>query len=1211
MRSASGRDRRRHRLVLLALGLGLSSHLPAQTRPVQQPATDSTQPPSAPEPPPTPPQTGATPETDPPQQIGASQPTAPALTSPGGVVRGTVKAGATPLPGVSITATNSLTGRRFSTVTDVNGLFRMDIPANGRYVLRTDLAAFAPSTEEVLLSPSGPSRPDQAITFALQLSSRIASQQQQQQQQQSTQAAIAQVLGGRGARGGGSGLQDLALQAANAAGVSDATTGSLNQGAQLPSLAGLGGADAAAADSVAVSGASGQTNGLANLSEDEIRERVGDALRQARQQGGSPSDLAGAVMNSLGGFLGPGGGGGGRGGGGFGGGPGGGGRGGGGGGRGGGFRNFDPTKLHGNLFYQAGNGIFDATTYSLTGAPVVRPAYSNNRYGLSLAGSPYLPGLTKPSTRNFVFINLTGQRNLSPENLYATVPTAAERTGDLSGLTQTVSGTPTRTPIYDPTTRQPFSNNVIPQARLSPQALAVLNLYPAPNLATGTSRFNYQTITTAGNNALQLNTRFVRNLGASGGTGGPLAVLTGGRNGSAALRQNINAAFSYSHNAQDLRNVFLPLGGASLSDGYNVSAGYTVGKGHLTENATVAWNRSSALSRNYFTDTANNPAAAAGIAIPSQGALGANSAFYNGLPNLAITNFTSINLTVPRSSINQTISFSDFAVYSHGKHNVRVGTDFRRIHADSLGGNNPLGTFSFSGYNTQDPAHGTSANQAPTGAGFADFLLGLPQQTTIQAGLGKIYLRANAFDLYANDDFRMRRDLTFNFGLRYERFSPYSEKNNRLVNLDHNADFTQVATVLPGATGPFSGAFPHTLVNPDNTLISPRLGVAWRPAFLHSTVVRGGFGINYNTSQFATFAQSLAFQQPFAVTETNVLSSSDPDATGCTNTTLTLASGFGCSGKRIQNNYAVNKNYRLGRVEVFNLDLQRSLPLGVVLNVGYNGSVGGNLDILRAPNHNVSMVTSPDAQAFRFEDSVAFSRFNALVINARKRLQKGVSLQATYTFSHSIDNSSSIAGQSTTTTVQNDSRLDLEEGNSTFDQRHRLTGNWVLELPFGPNRAFLNQGGRLSRFADGFSLSGDFTFASGLPFTPQYTNSAAQLAGGGLFTLRPNRDFSQPIAGSGSALSWFNPAAFTAADTYGTASRNSIQGPGIVGIDSSLSRTFSFTDTRSLEARVTATNVFNTVQYSGIDTTLNSATFGQVTSTAAQRRILFVARYRF
>ncbi len=1170
----------------------------------QQPATTSA--PSTPSA--TPAATSGDSTPTPPAGAGQALPTgAGTLPAAGGVIRGRVMASTVPLPGVSVTAANSLTGKRYTTTTDVTGAFAMKIPANGRYVLRTELAAFAGQTAEVLVNAAGENggKSEQTVNLGMELASHVAAAQQ------ATQAAsISRALGG------GGGLQALSLAASGSGSAADASAGGAVQGAQLPSLAGVGGADNSA-DSVAIAGQAGQTNGLANLSEDEIRDRVQDALRQARQNGGAPGDLAGAVMGVLGGFMGPGGGGG------FGGGRG--GFGSGGGGRGG-FRNFNPTKPHGQIFYQGGNGAFDATAYSLTGAPVVKPAYSNNRFGVSFAGSPFVPGLVKASTKQFLFFNLTGQRNITPENLYATVPNAAERAGDFSALTQTVNGVATQTPIYDPMTGLPFANNIIPQARIAPQASAVLNFYPPPNLTTGTRRFNYQTITTAGNNATQASLRFVRNLGAAGGTGGfgPFGGGGGGGRGgqasSTALRQNINVGGSYAHSASDLRNVFLPLGGASVSDGYNLSLGYTIGRGRLTNNATLNWNRSHATTRNYFTDSGDNPAAAAGIALPSQGALGPKSAFYNGLPNLSITNFTSINLTVPRDSISQTISFSDFVSWSHKKHNLRFGGDLRRVHADSLGGNNPLGTFSFSSYATQSPddraalAAGTTA-QSTSGAGFADFLLGLPQQTTIQAGLNKTYLRANVYDAYATDDFRVLPSLTLNGGLRYEYFSPYVEKNNRLVNLDHNADFTVVTPVLPDAIGPYHGAFPRSLVNPDRVLFSPRLGMAWRPKFLKQTVLRTGYGINHNTGQFATFAQSLAYQPPFAVTETNVVETAN-NQTGCTTTTpttaanLTLANGFGCSTLAVENNYSVNRNYRLGRVQVYNLDLQRSLPLGVVVDVGYNGSYGGNLDIVRAPNHTANAVTTSDAQAFRYEDSVAYSRFNALVINARKRLQKGVSLQATYTYGHSIDNASSIGG-STTTIAQNDQRLDLEEGNSSFDQRQRLTGNWVLELPFGPNRAYFNQGGKLSKILDGFSLSGDFTFATGMYFTPQYVSSTAELAGGGLFTLRPNRDFAQPIAGSGHVLSWFNPAAFTAPIGYGTASRNSLRGPGTVATDASLSRTVSLGDTRSFEARVTANNVFNTVQYSGIDTTLNSATFGQVTSTAAQRTLLFVARYRF
>jgi hypothetical protein len=232
-------------------------------------------------------------------------------------------------------------------------------------------------------------------------------------------------------------------------------------------------------------------------------------------------------------------------------------------------------------------------------------------------------------------------------------------------------------------------------------------------------------------------------------------------------------------------------------------------------------------------------------------------------------------------------------------------------------------------------------------------------------------------------------------------------------------------------------------------------------------------------------------------------------------------------------------------------------------------------------------------------------------VNVRKGLQKGVSLQATYHYGHSIDNASSIGGGSATV-AQNDQDLNAEEGNSAFDVRHQLTGNWVLELPFGPNRALLSKGGFWSKALDGFSLSGDFTFSSGTYYTPHYVATVAETATGSNNSLRPDRVFSQPIAGEGTILDWFNPAAFvTPANGFGTASRGSIEGPGIVVADASLSRTVAFGDTRSFEARVTATNVFNTVQYSGIDTTLNSQTFGQVTSAAAMRRLTVIARYRF
>jgi hypothetical protein len=1167
---------------------------------------------------------------------GAVQPSAAQVTAAagqGGTIQGRViagtagKAGGVPLPGVAITAINSLTGKKYATTTDIDGRYAMAIPRNGRYVVRAELAGFAGTTQEVVLSGVEAQAANQGITivaratdFGMQLASR---------------AAVAEARQAQGAGAGlGSGVQGLSLSAGEDA--ADATTGARNTGAALPTLSGLGDETA---DSVTVNGESGATNGLANFSEDEIRQRVQDAVAQARASGMIPQggDPTNAIVGALGGMMGGGGGFGGGGGGGRGGR---GGRGGGGGGGGfgsGGFRNFNPSQPHGSIFYQVTNGALNSAPWSPDLQPQTKPSSYSNKYGVTFAESPYIPGLTKPNPKQFVFLNLTGQKNLNaflggPER----VPTALEREGNFSESTQVVNGVTTPVTIYDPLTGQAVYDNNLAYAAtpISAQALALLQYYPAPNLPTNAQGYNYETITNAGNNVVALNTRYVRTLG--GNSGSPFGMFGGGgggrRGGGASnlppsLQQNINIGYNYSHSASDLRNIFLPLGGTSESDGNALSAGYTVSYGRLSNHATLTWNRLSSKTQNYFTNTANDPTVTAGLTIPNRSGGFSNPNFYNGLPALNISNFAGVTNTTPSQLINQTISFSDFVAYRHKKHNLRLGLDIRRVHADSIGGNDPLGQFTFTGYATESPSDKAAGTAATSGSGFADFLLGLPQSTAIQAGLYKIYLRENVYDGYVTDDFRVASNITLNYGVRYEYFAPYTEKNNRLVNLDHNADFTEVDPVEPGQTGQFEGKFPSSLVNPDRTMYAPRFGLAWRPKstskWMEQTVVRAGYGINYNTGQFATMAKSLSFQPPFAVTQTNdiaVASAGNPNpaSTGCVTTTptseanMTLANGFNCStAETIQNDYSVDKNYRLGMVQAFNVNIQRTFPMGIVFNIGYTGAKGSDLDVVGSPNSTPDGVTTPGVAPFSYETSVAGSHANSLVVSVQKRQQKGIALGITYTYGHAIDNASSIGGASATS-VQNFQRLDLEEGNSAFDIRQSATGNWLLQLPFGPNRAYFNKGGFWSHALDDFSLSGTFTFSTGEYFTPSYSGSQAEAASGNLFTLRPDRVVGQPLKGAGTIDDFFNKAAFAApAGEYGTASRNSIEGPGTVLVSASLSRTLEFGGTRSLEARVTASNVFNTVQYNGINTTENSANFGEVTGAAMMRTVLVQARYRF
>ena len=1153
-----------------------------------------------------------------------SAPAAPAAqvaaTPAGGTIKGTVKAGAVPLPGVAVTATNTLTGKKYITTTDENGIFSMAIPRNGRYVVKAELAAFAAETKEVLinaLSENG-GKPEQVAEIVMQLASRAAAQQQAAA---TTSAASAVTRG----------LQSLNLAGGDGE-ATDASTGggTGGGGAQLPSLAGLGG-DGAATDSVAVSGQVGQTNGLANLSEDDVRQRVEDALAQARSQGGANGDIANALQGALGALMG----GGGFGGGGFGGVmimAGGGGPGGGRGGGGfGGFRGFNPATPHGAFAYTGANGALNATQFSPTGIAIPKPASSRNSFTGSLTGSPYIPGLTKPNPKQFAFINFQWARNTLPNNTYAVVPTAAQRLGDLSK-----AGT-----VYDPSTGQPYGavnclpalyainaapTACIPQAQIKPAAQALLAYYPLPNVtATGTQQ-NYQTTTTAATHSSQASMRYNRSFGSAPVRSGGRGAAGGGGARPAqqnahtppVLRQSIAESFSYQHSANSTQNFSPLLGGKGETEGYSLSSAYTVGYGRLNSTAAVSWNRSRSTGSNYFTNTLVNPAVAAGIFVADPTIYG--NSFYYGVPSVGLTQYSGLNNWTPSDRVNQTISFSDFVSYRFKKHNVRVGFDVRRIHADTIGDTPVLGSFTFSGYATQNPAAQAcvpsstqTCNFAPSGSAIADLLIGQPQQTSVQAGLKKIYLRANVLDWYVQDDFRVLPNVTLNLGLRWEYFSPYVEKYNRLTNLNHNGDFATISEVCATAATGCTVGSPRSLVNPDRTMYSPRIGIAWQPKskYTKQTVVRGGYGINYNTGQYAAFAQSLAFQQPFAVTQTNTLTTAASPTT-CTLANLTLAHGFGCSTQVTQSNYAVNPFYRLGLVQVWNLDIQRTLPQGIVLNIGYNGGTGGNLDIVRAPNRTASGVLNPASGQFKYEDSLGFSRVNALAVNARKRLQKGISLQATYTWAHSIDNASSIGG-SGNSIAQDDRNLAAEESNSSFDVRHKVNGNWIFELPFGPNRAMLNKGGVWAKILDGYSVSGDFTFATGTYATPVYSGTTAEIASGAGTSLRPNRVAGQTIGGTKTLRNWFNTASFSApaAGTYGNASRNSIRLPGTVVVDGSLSRTVPLGDTRSFEGRVTASNVLNIVQYSGVSTTINSPTFGQVLSAAAMRQLTFIARFRF
>ena len=221
----------------------------------------------------------------------------------------------------------------------------------------------------------------------------------------------------------------------------------------------------------------------------------------------------------------------------------------------------------------------------------------------------------------------------------------------------------------------------------------------------------------------------------------------------------------------------------------------------------------------------------------------------------------------------------------------------------------------------------------------------------------------------------------------------------------------------------------------------------------------------------------------------------------------------------------------------------------------------------------------------------------------------------------SIDDASSI-GLGGAIVAQDPLDISANRSVSSFNQKHKFTGSWNYDLPFGENHRMASKGA-ISHVLSGWQLSGSATVGSGFYFTPNVRGGGVDIARGVSGSQRANYVAGQPISLSDpTSLEWFNTAAFCsiltsptctnpAGSAYGDAGRFSIEGPGQFTLNMAASKSIQIRETRALELRIQANNVFNIVQFSGINTTVNSLAFGEVTSAAAMRRITMVARFRF
>jgi len=859
----------------------------------------------------------------------------------------------------------------------------------------------------------------------------------------------------------------------------------------------------------------------------------------------------------------------------------GGGRGGPGGGRGGansfgnGRRNARP-RYNANVGITLGNSALDARPFSLAGIDTPKPATANIRGTASGGGPLKIPHLISGEHTTF-FLNyaLTRARNGSTQS--GLVPTLAERGGDFSSVIENRTGTPVT--VFDPSTGNPFPNNVIPTNRISQQALGLLNYYPQPNVF-GNSLYNYQTSLVNVTNQDNVNGRISETVNA---------------------KNQISGGIGYQRADGQTQSIF-GFNGNNHQSAVNANVSYTY---HITTRLinTLGIN----FSRNTQTIT---PFFANKINVSGQLGITGNDQDPNfwGPPSLQFGNSSFFTLSDGNKNLNrqQTSALSENVLWTHGVHNFHFGGDFRRIQSNPISQSNPRGVFQFNGTYTAGPTG--------VGSDFADFLLGVPDTSSIAFGNADKYFRNSWIDAYATDDWRISTKLSLNLGLRWEYQLPITELYGRLVNLAVTQNYTSYSTVcgaaVNGCTPGNAIGLPNSLVRTNPREFQPRLGFAWRPLPKHSTTVRGGYGVYYNTSVYQQIAQQMSQQSPLSTTLSDTI----------TRGPLTLVNGFPSQVVKPISNFAVDPNFTLGYLHYWQLSVQQNLMSSFVSTFTYAGNKGTHQVQQFVPNSAPSGVTypcvndllNPCPNNLIYETSGGNTNLQMGSAQLQRRFRSGISGNAIYTFAKAIDDASAGGGGrgggggGGSVIAQNWLDLDAERANSSLVRRHSLNLSAQYSSGMGARGGALIKGFKGTLLKD-WTLNTNINISSGAWLTPTIVSKTL---GGSSITGPLRADLTgAPVYIDGV----LNPLAFAtpAPGTYGNAGRNTLTGPMTFGLNGSASRTFRLGERRNVDIRFEARNALNHVNFSSYNTVVGGSQFGALQGPNAMRSITANLRFRF
>jgi len=842
------------------------------------------------------------------------------------------------------------------------------------------------------------------------------------------------------------------------------------------------------------------------------------------------------------------------------------------------------NRFHGTVFEFLRNDMFDANSgYNFTGStPLRKGEYRQNQFGGSVGGP-----IRKDKTFFFGdYENLRIIQGVAFTGLQ--VPTAAQKTGDFSALLSL----PTPITIKDPLTNAPFTGNIIPSGRINQTIKNLLALFPNPT-GSAIAAPNYQNNV----NRTQFQTTFDVRVDHQ-----------------ITANDQIFGRYSYNDVATFTPNAFPAVGGILGGGCYCATGnGFTINP--TGSFSGPAKQRSQNMQVNYAHTFTPNLVFNARLgylryalqSLPDNALMAPNAATTMGIPNADIPgNKYAVGLPlmvlypyaslgdqefVPELVYDDTYQQNDDIHYTKGSHTISAGFAFIRRFVYLNQSSQPKG---FWAYNSTAPSGYTTG----TGDTFAAFLLDLSQTFSRNIQLVTFGSLSDELGAYAQDDWRVSKDLTLNLGVRWDIFMPFSERHNYMSQWSTATN----TLLLPGIT---PGVNDRGNINIDYRDFAPRVGFAYTLG--PGLVLRGGYGMSYfeGLTSTAPYGQNVPYY--FSTTANCAANSSTlcPTLIGGppvvpSSVDYTLAQNANLKGSIT----TMAANIKNPYVEQWSLNLQKDFR-GNVVSVGYVGNAGHglpqaiNLNLGIAPNGGLTVprpltaagVFGANSPNINMNMNTGYSNYNSLQLTLDRRTARGLTINAQYTLAKGLSNAGttqSVGGNGGLQWLANRGRFDF--GRTGLDVRHHIAFLANYELPFAKGMT-----GPAGYIAKGWQVNTVVQFSSGLPLTVLNASNRLAITGGG--ADRPN--LTGPVTYTHTLKRWFSPSAFdyNPTGTPGSEPVYAVNGPHFRSWDLSAMKMFAIREGINLQFRAEGFNILNMPNFLNPNGTLPGSGFKGSDST--------------